>query len=81
MIEELKVIAEMLKGMTDGALTGAILYLVLNFLKPVIINGIIGVTVFKVFKLLPDIFSSLRKEPTKIQNMNVVEIKDDSELP
>lgn len=52
MVEELKILADILKGVTDGALIGAVTYMILTFLKSPVIYAILGVTVFKVTKLI-----------------------------
>lgn len=39
MVEELKILAEVLKGLTNGALYGVLIYLVVDLLKVVSIAG------------------------------------------
>ena len=41
MVEELKIIAEIMKDVTDGALWGIGFYLAVSYLKPVTITGFI----------------------------------------
>lgn len=68
MVDELKILAEILKGVTDGALIGAITYMVLNFLKTPLIVGIVGyvgVTITKLF---------VEKDKNKVTN--VIEVED-----
>lgn len=39
MVEELKVLAEVLKGVTNGAIIGVVAYLVIDLLKIIAIGG------------------------------------------
>lgn len=55
-IEELKLVMDTVKGVTDGAVTLAVLYLLLNSLAPLLKYSIVGVIIFKVVKLLTDTF-------------------------
>lgn len=48
MVEELKVIADMLKGVSESAINGVIAYLVFMYVKPVTIWVIASFTTIKV---------------------------------
>lgn len=52
MVEELKIVADILKGITDGAIQGVIAYLIFAYIKPVTLYGIGSFTIIKVFTLL-----------------------------
>ncbi len=66
MVEELKILAEILGNVTDGALIGAITCMVLNFLKTPILAGIVGVSVYKIVGLFTN------------KTINVIEIEDET---
>lgn len=68
MIEELKILAEILKGVTDGALIGAITYMVLAFLKSPVVYTILGVTAYKVTKLIVN-------RPKDVLDKNSIEVE------
>ncbi len=51
MVEELKIIADVLKGVSASALNGVIAYLVFAYIKPVTIWMIGSVTVVKALSL------------------------------
>jgi mannose/fructose/N-acetylgalactosamine-specific phosphotransferase system component IID len=53
-IEQLKLIVELLKGVTNGALAGAILYLVLPVIQAVIKWGLMTFVILKIGKLISD---------------------------
>lgn len=42
MVEELKIIAEIMKDVTDGAFYTILMYMVFKYLTPVTITGLIG---------------------------------------
>jgi len=67
MTEELQIVADILKGVTDGTLTGVVTYLVLTFLKDITIPIAICVTAAKVTKLVVN----RPKAP-----VNVIEVED-----
>jgi len=52
MIEELKIVAEMLKGVSDSAIYGLIAYLCFSYLKPVSITAIVAYATTKVTKII-----------------------------
>jgi len=51
MVEELKIIAEMMKGITDGALYGVVFYMIMSYLKPVTIVALCGYFILKITNL------------------------------
>lgn len=48
MIEELKIIADIMKDVTDGAMYIAILYMAISYLKPISMAAIFSFTIIKV---------------------------------
>ena len=52
MTEELKIIADIFKDVTDGALYGVVFYMTMDLLKTIIIPGIWGYTIVKALGIL-----------------------------
>ncbi len=65
MIEELKLIADVLKTISDGALTGVVTYMVLDFLKTPTTVSIILYGVFKIVKVI-----NYNKDKVEVVNVN-----------
>lgn len=52
MIEELKIIAEMMDGVTDGAVKIAVLYLGLKFIQTPIVAAVVGFFSYKIVSVV-----------------------------
>jgi hypothetical protein len=65
MIEELKIVAEIMKNVTDGALWGVVAYLFFSYIKPVTLTAICALVINRVVDKL------CAKGPT-----NVIELEN-----
>lgn len=52
MVEELKIIADILKGVTDGALYGIVFYMVIDMIKTIAIPVIWAFSIYKIVDVI-----------------------------
>jgi hypothetical protein len=73
MVEELKIIAEMMKDVTDGAVYAVVIYMIISYLKSFTVWAVIGYVFIKSLKIVLE--STAVKDHFKKGPINVIEIE------